>query len=298
VSDEFLAEVKLFVADPSAGPRLADLLNAEAGRLIAAIGGDEFALSASISDDGVVARLDRYAALTSDLAGAAALGARWSGDLVRPLWPSLVERVVDAVDRTGGETRWADLSLYPGALLLHAAGVGALAGDRYDNLRSILLGPRVHYQREQRMALEVLNSETIMDRTQAIGVAGLPKTFAPMSERLAADLRPAVNDVVPDGAAFAALFDRFEYLLGLVYLDVTKIGWAPTGRYVGLPVRQGCRSRSGGGNQGGGCHVGTAVCGVVWWISRTSRGRLEPKQGDRRGRSTRGPLPPPWLASR
>jgi hypothetical protein len=37
---------------------------------------------------------------------------------------------------------------------------------------------------------------------------------------------------VPDDALFARLFDRFEYVLGLVYLDVTKTAWAPTGRYA------------------------------------------------------------------
>lgn len=232
MGDEFLTEVKEFVADPAAGPRLNDLLNAEVARLIVALGADEFALGAPISDEGVVGRLDRYAALTGNLARAVALGARWSGDLVRPIWPSLVERVAGGVDRIGGETTWGDLSQYPGALLLYAAGVGALSGDRYDNLRALLLEPHVLYHRERRMAIEVLNAEVVIDSAQAARVADLPKTFAPMSDRLATDLRPLVADVVPDDAQFARLFDRFEYLLGLVYLDVTKTAWAPTGRYA------------------------------------------------------------------
>jgi hypothetical protein len=232
MGDEFLVEVKQFVADPAAGPRLNDLLNAEAARLIVAVGGDEFALGAPVSDEGVVGRLDRYAAMTGELARAVALGARWSGDLVRPIWPSLVERVAGGVDRAGGQTIWADLSQYPGVLLLYAAGLGALDGERYDNLRAVVLEPHVLYHRERRMAIEVLNAETLMDSSQAARVAGLSKTFAPMSDRLATDLRPLVADVVPDEAQFARLFDRFEFLLGLVYLDVTKTAWAPTGRYV------------------------------------------------------------------
>jgi len=127
---------------------------------------------------------------------------------------------------------WADLSQYPAALLLYAGGVGALAGDRYDNLRAVVLEPHLLYHRERRMAIEVLNAETLMDPAQAARVAGLPKTFAPMSDRLATDLRPLVADVVPDEARFDRLFDRFEYLLGLVYLDATKAAWAPTGRFA------------------------------------------------------------------
>lgn len=42
MGDEFVTGVKQAVADAAAGPRLNDLLNAEAGRLIAALDGDEF----------------------------------------------------------------------------------------------------------------------------------------------------------------------------------------------------------------------------------------------------------------
>lgn len=232
MGDEFLTEIKQFVADPTAGPRLNDLLKDEVGRVIAALAGDEFDPTAPPADEAVIRRLDRYAALTADLARAVALGARWSGDQVRPIWPSLLERVVAAIDRARGHAIWADLSLYPGVLLLYASGVGALAGGRYDNLRAILLEPRVHYHNEWRRAVEVLSTHVVLDPRQAARVAGLPDTFAPLSDRLAADLRPLVTDLVPDDAAFDRLFDRFEYLLGLVYLDVTKTSWGPSGRFA------------------------------------------------------------------
>lgn len=231
MGDEFLAEVKQVVADPSAGPRLNDLLNAEAGRLILALTSAEFDPAAPASSEAVLDRLDRYTAVTADLARAIALGARWSGDLVRPIWPSLIERVVAAVDRARGQTIWADLSLYPGVLVLYASGVGALAGGRYDNLRAILLQPRLHYHHEWRRAVELLYPAAVLDDRQA-RAAGLPKTFAPMSDKVAADLRPLVAELVPGDAAFGRLFDRFEYLLGLIHIDVTEANWGPTGRFV------------------------------------------------------------------
>ena len=42
MGDDLLAAIKQSVADPTAGPRLNDLLNAEAGRLVTALAGDEF----------------------------------------------------------------------------------------------------------------------------------------------------------------------------------------------------------------------------------------------------------------
>jgi hypothetical protein len=76
MADDFLTEIKRVVADPTAGPTLNDLLNAEAGRLVEALAGDEFDPGAPPSNEAVVSRLDRYATLTSDLARAVALGAR------------------------------------------------------------------------------------------------------------------------------------------------------------------------------------------------------------------------------
>jgi hypothetical protein len=231
MSNDFVVGVKRVVADAAAGPTLDELVNAEAGRLITALNGGEFGLTTEVQDEGIVPRLDRYVALTSDLARAIALGARWSGESTRPILPAIIERVVAGVDRSGGQTTWADLSLYPGVLLVHASGVASLAGGRYDNLRAILLEPRVRYRNEWHAAAEILYGQAVIDSGQAVR-AGLPNTFIPLSDRLAADLHPLVADVVPDHAAFDRLFDRFECLLGLVYADVTKIEWAPTGRFV------------------------------------------------------------------
>jgi len=57
-------------------------------------------------------------------------------------------------------------------------------------------------------------------------------TFAPMSDRVAADLRPLVAELVPDDAAFGRLFDRFEYLLG----PTPSMSPRPTGGPIGRLV--------------------------------------------------------------
>ena len=228
----FLTEVKELVAEPGAGPRLSDLVNATAGHLIVRLTGDEFDVAAPPSIDGVIDRLDRYVILTTDLARAVALGTRWSGEAVRPIWPSVIERVVEAVDRAHGQAMWTDLSLYPGVLLLYASGIGALAGGRYDTLRAVLLEPRLNFHSRWQSAVERLYPAAVLDDRQAARVPDLPRTFAPLSDRAAADVRPLMADIVPDDRAFDRLFDRFEYLLGLTYVDVTKNGWGPTGRFV------------------------------------------------------------------
>lgn len=150
---------------------------------------------------------------------------------MRPIWPTLIERVVAVTDRASGMTLWADLSLYPGVLRLYGAGIGALAGGRYDNLRAILLEPRLRHHNASRPAVEILYPGAILDPQQAARMAGLPDTFAPI-DRVAADVRPVVTDLVPDDAAFNHLFDRFEYMLGLIYIDMAKTEWGPAGRFA------------------------------------------------------------------
>jgi hypothetical protein len=61
MSNDFMTEVKRVVADPTAGPTLNDLLNAEAGRLIEGRGGPEFDPAAPVSDEAIISCLDRYA---------------------------------------------------------------------------------------------------------------------------------------------------------------------------------------------------------------------------------------------
>jgi hypothetical protein len=73
MNEAFLTEIKRLVADPAAGPRLNDLLSAEAGRLIAALAGDEFDPAAPPSNEGVIDRLDRYTPLTADLPASLAM---------------------------------------------------------------------------------------------------------------------------------------------------------------------------------------------------------------------------------
>ena len=118
MSEKFAAAVKKAVADPTQAPMLHDLLNAEAGRLIQGLKGEEFSGNASVSDEAIVARLDRYGQLTATLAHAFGWGVRWASDALRPLWSSVLERVAGGVDPTSREAVWIDLSYYPAVLLL------------------------------------------------------------------------------------------------------------------------------------------------------------------------------------
>ena len=102
---------------------------------------------------------------------------------------------------------------------------------QFDNLRAILVQARVRYRNEWQLAATILYGQAVLDSDRVVP-AGLPNTLIPLSDRLAADLCPLLSAVVPDTVAFDRLFDRFECLLGLVYSDVMKVGWAPTGRFV------------------------------------------------------------------
>jgi hypothetical protein len=104
-----------------------------------------------------------------------------------------------------------------------------------------------------------------MDPRQAGRVEGLPHTFAPLSDRLVADLRPILSDLTPDADQFERLFDRWEYLLGLIHLDVTRNGdrgWGPAGRFAAAQFGTGIDSWVEDEIQAGGAGWGALAAGL------------------------------------
>jgi hypothetical protein len=66
-----------------------------------------------------------------------------------------------------------------------------------------------------------------------------PNTPTPASDYLFEMIRPLLKDYIPDDKEYDEVFDRFEYLFALNYIDLNKPDlanlnnniWAPTGRF-------------------------------------------------------------------
>lgn len=239
-------QVKEWVADPTKGPMLHDLLQAEAARVIDAMRDDQFAAGTPYSKEELARRVAAYEQLAEDLGRAASLITYWATTDER-IVPSIVARLANALERANGVVPWLELYRYPALLVMYAAGLGAVMGRREERLASLLTSAQIRDQGRWQPAVLVLHAHGVIDHPIAKELPGLDRRHTPMSDHLAEILRPWTEELEPDQDAFERAFDRFEYLLGLAMFDLRRIdaggGWAPVGRFSWRAERHGAVER-------------------------------------------------------
>jgi hypothetical protein len=239
MKSEPLSTVKKGVADPTQAPLIHDLMHQAVADVVAAIQTDErFAISVAYSDE----ELGRRTEALEDVAAAVVRAAAWGGFYGAPntkaLWPGLVGRLANGIDRTQKNPAhdvWPILHLHPAVLLLYAAGIGAMAGDRPELVASLLTRRTVLEGNNLRAAGLQLHATTSFINDIANRLPGR-HTRTSASDRVYQAVMPAFEGLIPGEPAIAHEFDRFEYVLSLMKFDAARgdgdRGWAPGGRFV------------------------------------------------------------------
>src|SRR4029079_11153838 len=113
-----------------------------AAEVLTAIHTDErFAVSVAFSDEERGRRIEALEEVAAPAVLAAAGGGFYGATNTKALWPGLVGRLANGIDRTQKNPAhdvWPVLHLHPAVLVLYATGVGAMAGDRPDLLAPLL----------------------------------------------------------------------------------------------------------------------------------------------------------------
>ncbi|MFH9742677.1 SIR2 family protein [Streptomyces roseolus] len=154
-------------------------------------------------------RLTEWEAETETLAALAAVTAYWGNDTTDRYWFADVERLATITWGTGaGQRALNDLRRAPATLLLHSAGVAAVAAERWPLAARLLTGPRAEdiMRRADMPAAALLGPETVLGlRTSAARVHGC--------------LKPIFTGHMANENAFTEAWERFEYLRLLVQED-------------------------------------------------------------------------------
>ncbi|MGW4510282.1 SIR2 family protein [Streptomyces sp. NPDC004436] len=161
-------------------------------------------------------RLTAWEAETETLAALSAVTAYWGTDTTDRYWFADVERLATVTWGTG-QRALNDLRRAPAALLLHSAGIAAVAAERWPLAAHLLTGPRAEdiIRRADLPAAALLGPETVLGlRTSA---ARVHKYLKPIF----------TGHVVANESAFTEAWERFEYLRLLVQEDA--------GNYIGRP---------------------------------------------------------------
>lgn len=231
--------LKRYVADEGHRVRLYDLVMAEVDRIREAVLGENPILSiVEPTKEELTARLARFEVLTEVLRPLIATGCFWASDWNRWVWREALERLANLPEPGGGLRIWANLRRYPALLALYAGGIAAVERGDYATLRSLLVEAQV----DRPYGSGITGSEPLVRRVNPSLV--LDEAAAPiLGRRLSwhltpnSGLRESLRELLPRDEQFRQAFDRFEYLLGLVHVDLQiqakSSRWGPIGVFSG-----------------------------------------------------------------
>jgi hypothetical protein len=201
---------------------------------------DQFWTSApAVTSDSLQARLRFYEGAVADLLSAMILIARWAPIDQIFILERIFLRLAEICKFTGGLVVWQRLRWYPISLLAYASGLAALSARNYEALGPILLTMvQSDHGDGKREILAVRAAKELNEIADAFKL--LPehqKQRTPRNEYMFNLLRNTLDEALFLGSGYEWLFDQFEILSTLVYVDITAAdlsqAWAMPGRFVG-----------------------------------------------------------------
>jgi hypothetical protein len=245
------ATVKRYLVDPAAKIRLRDFVHEETEKLYVEINAPAFDVQTRLpSGEAVTRRVEHYATLCEILILIFVAGCYWGDDGASKLWVDSLKRIGNPTQTSGGELDLLKLSRYPALLLLYSAGLAAIAAGNYKTLAAIMLQPMVRSLRNDDYPICIEIYPTAVFDPNVVGrIPEFARRSTPVSCHLFTKLRGPLREFLPREEDYEDVFDRFEYLLGLVNADLTQREidggwWGPVGCFAwrGIHVNQAGRT--------------------------------------------------------
>jgi hypothetical protein len=234
-----VATVKRYLVDPSARIRLHDLVHEETEKVFAGMCDPAFAAQAQLQPaEELPMRVEKYGALCEILLSVIVTGCYWGNEATTKLWVDCLQRIADPTDSGGGLVYLLKLRRYPALMLLYGAGLAAVVAGNYQAFAAVLTKPKAKNDHGTDVPLcSAVYPIAVIERDLARLLPGLGRNHTPVSDHLFAKLRVSFRDYLPRDEEYQNAFDRFEYLLGLVYADLTRRDiengwWGPVGCFA------------------------------------------------------------------
>lgn len=214
-----VAELKLYLPDPTKRVRLRDLVVHEADRLCEAISDEDFPPSpGAVDEDYLRERAAKYETLSETLLALMAVGGAWTED--EGAFADALERVANPSNDWSGNSLLLQFRRYPALLCMYTAGIAAVHAGRWAFLRALLYDPQIVDVDNRLPAAAGLSPWTVVDDPSGgAWLPGMERHFVPVSDHLFTVLRPQVREIIALDARYGDTFDRFEHFLGLVIQD-------------------------------------------------------------------------------
>ena len=235
-----VATVKRHLVDPTAKIRLHDLVHEETERLFREISGPAFDGNQRLPQhQEIQTRLEKYGALSETLLSILVTGCYWGDGGATALWVSSLQRIANLDWVDGTHEHLHRLRRYPALLLLYSAGLAACAAGNYETLAAILTKPKVKEKvpglKNDSICAQVFPRAVNMNG-ELNSLPGFSDPRYPVNTHLSHKLRGFFREYLPRDEDYEEVFDRFEYLFGLVHADLNRFEpndrkgwWGPKG---------------------------------------------------------------------
>lgn len=236
-----VALCKRYLAEERYKIRLHDLIITETERVYEQLNSPAFSASADQSDQDILKRMKQYRRAINVLVHLLTTGSFWGAEFHKHIWRKSIDRIANAIPTRSGKKVWLNLYHYPALLLIYAGGLAAMANHNYVSLSAIIREPTVQeFSVLHPIAMKV-NPFEVMEHNLANRVLfpNQNSRYTPMSDHLFEVTREPLRSLIPNDSEYERLFDRFEYFLSLVYVDMDNPDsdniehkWAPVGSYA------------------------------------------------------------------
>ena len=239
---EAVASLKRYLVEDRYRIRLQDLVADEVTQQLCDLGELDTPFTTSISAGQYIQRLDRYEKSMHMLIALLAHGCFYGNGKHNQIWGNAIKLMSELDKRVSGSEDLIKLQLYPSCLLFFAAGVAAVAGDNFAAVRFLLREARLDRApmeaRDEGFTASLVPGLIIRMRGSYLDRIALRNT--PASDRVFEVLREPLRALISSDQRYDACFERWEYLLTLVYFDHPEGEvWAPIGRFGWISKRLG-----------------------------------------------------------
>jgi SIR2-like domain len=225
LSVELLVQrTKRYLAKPEYRIQLDELFTEEAERLTAQLDASEFAPHGSWSPEEFRARITRYEAATEPLARMAGALGRWGDGSELPIVLDLLRAILAHADKIGsGMNVWLNIRSYPAVLLFTAYGLGLTRAGRWPVLHELFSAPLARQYDDPHRVVEALFLWAWKggENSHWQRLEGLDRHHTALSHHLLAVFSRWATSFVGVTPDFELLFERFEMLASLAYLEAT-----------------------------------------------------------------------------
>jgi hypothetical protein len=138
----------------------------------------------------------------------------------------LITNTIERILRMPKDYQYRDgliwLKLYPALFLTYSIGIISIATENYRALAALLLKTKYIENDEKKKAIEVLNVNQVFygNYDKWIPYPDAEKKKTPASEYMFKIMKDLLKNNIPDEKKYEEFFDTFEYLTGLIYVDL------------------------------------------------------------------------------